>query len=109
VFVTREFGIRVTAADSWPLLTARRRSTSTIQLRRAGRGELRFVEPMPPGFPRSIALTTDYVDSQPGSVKEDQLNVENVDDVHTFLPDRVQHQVALAGRPAPIVRCEHRG
>jgi len=42
----------------------------------------RFVELMPPGSPCSIALTTGYIDSQPGCLKGVQLNVENVDEVH---------------------------
>jgi uncharacterized glyoxalase superfamily protein PhnB len=48
----------------------------------------RFVELMPPGSPCSIALTTGYIDSQPGCLKGVQLNVENVDEVHAFLRDR---------------------
>jgi hypothetical protein len=48
----------------------------------------RFVELMPPGLPCSIALTTGYIDSQPGCLKGVQLNVENVDEVHAFLRDR---------------------
>ena len=47
----------------------------------------RFVELMPPGSPCSIALTTGYIDSQPGCLKGVQLNVENVDEVHAFLRD----------------------
>jgi catechol 2,3-dioxygenase-like lactoylglutathione lyase family enzyme len=48
----------------------------------------RFVELMPPGSPCSIALTTGYIDSEPGCLKGVQLNVENVDEVHAFLRDR---------------------
>src|SRR6187200_951645 len=47
----------------------------------------RFVELMPPGSPCSIALTTGYIDSEPGSLKGVQLNVKNVDEVHAFLRD----------------------
>jgi predicted enzyme related to lactoylglutathione lyase len=36
--------------------------------------EHRFVELMPPGSPCSIALTTGYVDSKPGSLKGIQVN-----------------------------------
>lgn len=48
----------------------------------------RFVELMPPGSPCSIALTTGYVDSEPGSLKGLQLNVDDVDEVHAFLQRR---------------------
>ena len=48
----------------------------------------RFVELMPPDCRCSIALTTGYIDSQPGCLKGVQLNVENVDEVHAFLRDR---------------------
>jgi catechol 2,3-dioxygenase-like lactoylglutathione lyase family enzyme len=47
----------------------------------------RFVELMPPGSPCSIALTTGYIDTEPGSLKGVQLNVDNVDEVHAFLRD----------------------
>ena len=50
--------------------------------------EHRFVELMPPGSPCSIALTTGYVDSEPGSLKGIQVNVDDVSDVHAFLLDR---------------------
>jgi len=50
--------------------------------------EHRFVELMPPGSPCSIALTTGYVDSEPGSIKGIQVNVDDVDQVHAFLRDR---------------------
>ncbi len=50
--------------------------------------EHRFVELMPPGSPCSIALTTGYVDSEPGSMKGIQVNVDNVDEVRGFLRDR---------------------
>ena len=40
----------------------------------------RFVELMPPGSPCSIALTTGYIDSEPGSLKGVQLNVESFDE-----------------------------
>lgn len=48
----------------------------------------RFVELMAPGSPCSIALTTGYVDSEPGSLKGLQLNVDDVDEVHAFLQRR---------------------
>ena len=48
----------------------------------------RFVELMPPGSPCSIALTTGYIDSQPGCLKGVQLNVENTDELHALLRDR---------------------
>jgi predicted enzyme related to lactoylglutathione lyase len=46
--------------------------------------EHRFVELMPPGSPCSIALTTGYVDSQPGSLRGIQLNVDDADAAHAF-------------------------
>jgi predicted enzyme related to lactoylglutathione lyase len=48
----------------------------------------RFVELMPPGSPCSIALTTGYVDAEPGSLQGVQLNVEDADAAHAFLRDR---------------------
>jgi catechol 2,3-dioxygenase-like lactoylglutathione lyase family enzyme len=50
-------------------------------------GEHRFVELVPPGSPCSIALTTGYVDAEPGSMKGIQVNVDDVDQVHAFLRD----------------------
>ena len=50
--------------------------------------EHRFVELLPPGSPCSIALTTGYVDSEPGSVQGLQVNVDELDEVHAFLHDR---------------------
>jgi predicted enzyme related to lactoylglutathione lyase len=50
--------------------------------------EHRFVELMPPGSPCSIALTTGYVDSEPGSLQGIQVNVDDVEEVHAFLRDR---------------------
>jgi predicted enzyme related to lactoylglutathione lyase len=50
--------------------------------------EHRFVELMPPGSPCSIALTTGYVDSEPGSLKGVQVNVDDADAAHAFLRDR---------------------
>jgi predicted enzyme related to lactoylglutathione lyase len=47
--------------------------------------EHRFVELMPPGSPCSIALTTGYVDSEPGSLQGIQVNVDDVSDVHALL------------------------
>lgn len=48
----------------------------------------RFVELTPPGSPCSIALTTGYVHSEPGSLKGVQLNVEDVDAVQASLRGR---------------------
>ena len=48
----------------------------------------RFVELMPPGSPCSIALTTGYVDAEPGSLQGIQLNVDDADAAHAFLRDR---------------------
>jgi hypothetical protein len=74
------------------MLTARRRSTSdqvgfSVEQDIQVDENHRFVELMPPGSPCSIALTTGYIDSKPGSLKGVQLNVENVDEVHAFLRD----------------------
>jgi hypothetical protein len=66
---------------------------AALQLRFSGEhdvvvdAERRFVELMPPGSPCSIALTTGYVDSEPGSMKGIQVNVDDVDQVHAFLRD----------------------
>jgi predicted enzyme related to lactoylglutathione lyase len=48
----------------------------------------RFVALMPPGSPCSIALTTGYVDSRPGSLQGIQVNVDDMDEVHAALRDR---------------------
>jgi catechol 2,3-dioxygenase-like lactoylglutathione lyase family enzyme len=48
----------------------------------------RFVELMPPGSPCSIALTAGYVDSEPGSLKGLQVNVDDADAAHAFLRGR---------------------
>jgi catechol 2,3-dioxygenase-like lactoylglutathione lyase family enzyme len=48
----------------------------------------RFVELLPPGSPCSIALTAGYVDSEPGSLKGVQVNVDDADAAHAFLRDR---------------------
>jgi predicted enzyme related to lactoylglutathione lyase len=48
----------------------------------------RFVELMPPGSPCSIALTAGYVDSEPGSLKGVQLNVDDADAAQAFLRHR---------------------
>jgi hypothetical protein len=69
------------------MLTVRRRSTSTRSALASSK-TCRSVELMPPGSPCSIALSAGYIDSEPGSLKGVQLNVENVDEVHAFLPDR---------------------
>jgi predicted enzyme related to lactoylglutathione lyase len=50
--------------------------------------EHRFVELMPPGSPCSIALTTGYVEAEPGSLQGIQVNVDDVEEVHAFLRDR---------------------
>ena len=68
----------------------------------------RFVELMPPGSPCSIALTTGYIDSKPGSLKGVQLNVENVDEVHAFLRDhdvdvsQIQDYPGVVSASSPI-------
>lgn len=69
----------------------------------------RFVELMPPGSPCSIALTTGYIDSEPGSLKGVQLNVKNVDEVHAFLRDHdvdvSEIQIRDSGLPlGPVLR-----
>lgn len=43
------------------------------------------MELTPPGSPCSIALTTGYVDSEPGSLQGVQLNVEDIDAAHASL------------------------
>jgi predicted enzyme related to lactoylglutathione lyase len=48
----------------------------------------RFVELTPPGSPCSIALTTGYIDSEPGSLKGIQVNVDDVDVVQASLRQR---------------------
>ena len=48
----------------------------------------RFVELIPPGSPCSIALTTGYITSEPGSLQGLQLNVDDADEVHAFLRSR---------------------
>ena len=53
----------------------------------------RFVELMPPGSPCSIALTSGYVDSSPGSLRGVQLNVDDVNAVHR---DLRQHGVNVS-------------
>src|SRR3954451_21709966 len=45
----------------------------------------RFVELVPPGSPCSIALTTGYVDSEPGSLRGVQLNVDDAYGAREFL------------------------
>ena len=47
-----------------------------------------FVELVPPGSPCSIAVTTGYMNSEPGSVKGLQLNVDDADEVHAVLRSR---------------------
>jgi predicted enzyme related to lactoylglutathione lyase len=48
----------------------------------------RFVELLPPGSPCSIALTTGYGTSTPGSLQGVQLNVDDVDVVRAELRER---------------------
>jgi catechol 2,3-dioxygenase-like lactoylglutathione lyase family enzyme len=45
----------------------------------------RFVELVPPGSTCTIALTTGFVDAQPGSLKGMQFNVDDADDARGFL------------------------
>lgn len=59
----------------------------------------RFVELMPPGSPCSIALTTGYVDSEPGSLKGVQVNVDDADAAHAFLGDRGVEVSEIQGFP----------
>jgi catechol 2,3-dioxygenase-like lactoylglutathione lyase family enzyme len=59
----------------------------------------RFVELGPPGSPCSIALTMGYIDSEPGSVKGLQLNVDDADEVHGFLHDRGVDVSSLEDHP----------
>jgi hypothetical protein len=92
-FVTREFGIRVTAADWWPLLTARRRSTSTIQQDvRVEENHDSWSRCRPASHARSPSLPPTSTPSRAPS-KGVQLNIENVDDVHALLPG---HDVAVS-------------
>jgi len=48
----------------------------------------RFVELVPPGSACTIALTSGYVDSQPGSLKGMQFNVDDADEAYAFLRSR---------------------
>jgi predicted enzyme related to lactoylglutathione lyase len=48
----------------------------------------RFVELMPMGSACTIALTTGYVDTKPGSLKGAQFNVEDADQAREFLASR---------------------
>jgi len=48
----------------------------------------RFVELTPPGSTCTIALTTGYVDAEPGSLQGVQLNVEDADAARAFLVAR---------------------
>ena len=43
---------------------------------------------MPPGSPCSIALTSGYVTSEPGSLKGVQVNVDDLDQVYSLLRNR---------------------
>jgi catechol 2,3-dioxygenase-like lactoylglutathione lyase family enzyme len=48
----------------------------------------RFVELLPPGSPCSIALTTGYIDAEPGSLQGVQVNVDDIEEVHASLRAR---------------------
>jgi catechol 2,3-dioxygenase-like lactoylglutathione lyase family enzyme len=48
----------------------------------------RFVELVPPGSSCSIALTTGYIDSPPGSLQGVQVDVGDIEEAHAFLRDR---------------------
>jgi catechol 2,3-dioxygenase-like lactoylglutathione lyase family enzyme len=48
----------------------------------------RFVELIPPGSPCSIALTAGYVNTEPGSLKGIQVNVDDADAARAFLRAR---------------------
>jgi catechol 2,3-dioxygenase-like lactoylglutathione lyase family enzyme len=48
----------------------------------------RFVELAPPGSSCTIALTSGYVDAEPGSLQGVQLNVEDADAARAFLASR---------------------
>jgi predicted enzyme related to lactoylglutathione lyase len=48
----------------------------------------RFVELMPPGSTCSIALTSGYIDAQPGSLQGVQLDVEDADAAQSLLRAR---------------------
>ena len=47
-----------------------------------------FVELMPPGSTCSIALTSGYINAEPGSLQGVQLNVEDADVAQSFLRAR---------------------
>ena len=48
----------------------------------------RFLELLPPGSTCSIALTSGYIDAEPGSLQGVQLNVEDADAARSFLHAR---------------------
>jgi predicted enzyme related to lactoylglutathione lyase len=48
----------------------------------------RFVELVPPGSSCTVALTSGYIDAEPGSLQGVQLNVDDVDAAHSFLSER---------------------
>jgi catechol 2,3-dioxygenase-like lactoylglutathione lyase family enzyme len=48
----------------------------------------RFVELVPAGSDCTIALTAGYVDSQPGSLRGAQFNVDDISRAHAFLGSR---------------------
>src|SRR3954453_4929114 len=45
----------------------------------------RFVELVPPGSACTVALTSGYVDAEPGALQGVQLNVEDADAAHAYL------------------------
>jgi catechol 2,3-dioxygenase-like lactoylglutathione lyase family enzyme len=53
----------------------------------------RFVELMPPGSSCSVALTSGFVDANPGSLQGAQLNVDDVEQAHDHL---VAHDVEVS-------------
>src|SRR3954453_484328 len=59
----------------------------------------RFVEPVPPGSACTIALTSGYVDSQPGSLKGMQFNVDDADEAYAFLRSRGVRVTEVQGIP----------
>jgi len=48
----------------------------------------RFVELVPPGSGCSIALTSGYIDAEPGSLRGVQLDVDDIDRAHAALSAR---------------------
>jgi predicted enzyme related to lactoylglutathione lyase len=48
----------------------------------------RFVELLPPGSACSVALTTGYIDADPGCLQGVQVNVDDIEQVHASLHAR---------------------